>query len=143
MGLFRKLFLIREIISRKGVVHFQRYRLLETKWLRLYIHHILESDKDGDLHDHPWNLISVILKGHYVERRPDDLLTDCKPGVVFHRRADQPHCIDEVVKPTWTFVIAYGKRRLWGYHTAMGWVDHETYQSVKNRARKISEGLQK
>ena len=139
MGLLRKLFLTREIISRTGVVHFRRYRLLKTPIMRLYLHQILESDKDGDLHCHPWSFVSLILKGHYVERRPDDVLTQCKPGTIFHRKATDVHCIDEVVKPTWTFVSAYGKRREWGYQTEYGWVDNETYRRVKNASRRIAQ----
>ena len=91
MGLLRKLFLTREIISRTGVVHFRRYRLLKTPIMRLYLHQILESDKDGDLHCHPWSFVSLILKGHYVERRPDDVLTQCKPGTIFHRKATEKY----------------------------------------------------
>jgi hypothetical protein len=34
------------------------------------IHHILRPDADRDLHDHPWNARTVILRGKYVEQRP-------------------------------------------------------------------------
>lgn len=135
MKLLRKLFLVREIVSRSGVVHFRRYRLLETPILRLYVHQIMESDKDGDLHDHPWGFFSLILKGHYVERRPHNVLTQCRPGTIFHRRAIDVHCIDEVLKPAWTFVVAYGRRRQWGYQTDIGWVDHQTYRELKRSTK--------
>lgn len=35
------------------------------------IHHILRPDEDRDLHDHPWNARTIILRGWYVEERPD------------------------------------------------------------------------
>lgn len=132
MGLLRKLFLVREIKSRAGAVHFRRYRLLETPVLRVYVHQILEADKDGALHDHPWSFFSAILAGHYVERRPHNVLTQCRTGTIFHRKATEVHCIDEVVKPTWTFVVAYGRRREWGYQTEIGWVDHQTFRNLKH-----------
>lgn len=34
------------------------------------IHHICRPDADRDLHDHPWNARTVILRGWYVEQRP-------------------------------------------------------------------------
>jgi hypothetical protein len=137
MGLIKKLLLTREIISRTGVVHFRRYRLLETPILRFYIHQILESDKDGDLHDHPWNLISIILKGGYIERfwdkkRKRNQLVAHSSFDIFRRSATDFHCIDKILKPVWTFVIAYGKRREWGYQTEIGWVDNKTYRQLKN-----------
>lgn len=37
--------------------------------ISIRIHHIWLPDQDRDLHDHPWNARSVILKGWYVEQR--------------------------------------------------------------------------
>ncbi|QBR32856.1 MULTISPECIES: hypothetical protein [Pseudomonas] len=34
------------------------------------IHHILRPDEDRDLHDHPWNARTIILRGWYSEQRP-------------------------------------------------------------------------
>ncbi|MCX4217445.1 hypothetical protein MKZ87_07310 [Pseudomonas sp. MCal1] len=39
------------------------------------IHHILREGNDRDLHDHPWNARTIILRGWYTEQRllqPDD-----------------------------------------------------------------------
>ncbi len=33
------------------------------------IHHIMRPDADRDLHDHPWNARTVILRGWYAEER--------------------------------------------------------------------------
>ncbi len=33
------------------------------------IHHIMRHDEDRDLHDHPWNARTIILRGWYVEQR--------------------------------------------------------------------------
>nr|WP_218648372.1 hypothetical protein [Pseudomonas reactans] len=33
------------------------------------VHHIMRHDEDRDLHDHPWNARTIILRGWYVEQR--------------------------------------------------------------------------
>ena len=33
------------------------------------IHHIMREDVDRDLHDHPWNARTIILRGWYTEQR--------------------------------------------------------------------------
>ncbi|WP_346396805.1 hypothetical protein [Pseudomonas syringae] len=33
------------------------------------VHHIMRPDADRDLHDHPWNARTVILRGWYAEQR--------------------------------------------------------------------------
>lgn len=40
------------------------------KWLpSIRVHHILRADDSRDLHDHPWEARTIILKGWYQERR--------------------------------------------------------------------------
>ncbi|MBT9268054.1 hypothetical protein KKQ10_24570 [Pseudomonas sp. MG-9] len=48
------------------------------------IHHILREDVDRDLHDHPWNARTIILRGWYTEERLElatsvDMLTLGRP----------------------------------------------------------------
>lgn len=38
---------------------------------RIYLHKFLRSDHDRALHDHPWNFVSIILKGGYWEFADD------------------------------------------------------------------------
>lgn len=33
------------------------------------VHHIMRADGDRDLHDHPWNARTIILRGWYIEQR--------------------------------------------------------------------------
>lgn len=42
-----------------------------TRWLpfTVYLHRILISDPDEDLHNHPWSAVSLILRGGYLEER--------------------------------------------------------------------------
>lgn len=48
------------------------------------IHHIMRPDEDRDLHDHPWNARTIILRGWYTEERLElatsvDMLTPGRP----------------------------------------------------------------
>lgn len=41
--------------------------------ISIRLHHIRRPDQDHDLHDHPWNAHTFILRGSYVEVRPPDI----------------------------------------------------------------------
>ncbi len=46
------------------------YDKRKYKWLpSIRIHHILREDRGRDMHDHPWDARTIILKGMYVEDR--------------------------------------------------------------------------
>ncbi len=58
------------------------------------IHHIMRPDEDRDLHDHPWNARTVILRGWYREQR---LLAADDPVLqtLLMRAAEQGHSLGE------------------------------------------------
>lgn len=57
----------KKIIRRDdGSPYLIRYHLFGCRWFKVRLHHILLSDPDC-LHDHPWDFISIILKGGYRE----------------------------------------------------------------------------
>lgn len=43
----------------------------KNRWFNIYLHKIIRSDNDFALHDHPYNNISVVLKGGYDELVPE------------------------------------------------------------------------
>lgn len=135
----RFLFLVKEIISKEGSVHFRRYRLLSTPWFNLYIHHILKSDMEIDPHDHPWNFHSLILKGSYTEMAwfPPAFerlfMKSFYPGDIIKHKAEDAHRIALRTRDVWTLVFTYGKKQEWGFRTKEGWVDHLTYRQIKNQ----------
>lgn len=131
--LFRKIFLRREIISRAGALHFQRYGF-DCPWFGVYLHRILVHDKDKDPHDHPWPFLSLILFGGYVEKTPAGTFI-CTPLTFVTHKADEPHQVVELFGPTWTLVFRGRRRDTWGYHTDKGWVDHETYRREKHQKK--------
>lgn len=113
-----------------------RYRLFRCRWFKLTLHHILRSDEDPDLHDHPWNFVSLVLWSGYDEilpsRDPDGFehVRRVRAGdVVRHRAADAHRLI--LVRPAWTLLVMTGKKRHWGFHTRNGWMKHEDYFDQK------------
>lgn len=57
-----------EIPCRDGLLYLARLRVVQTPWFGLLLHNIHEPDEGADPHNHPWSFVSVILRGHYVER---------------------------------------------------------------------------
>jgi len=137
MKFLSKLLLVKKIISKEGVLHFQRWRLFSCPWFRVYIHKICESDADEHMHTHPWNFISFILKGGYHQLFCTDL--DMLPSLQIFKRFDlihmnkyDGHKITLSHTPTWTLVFAYGVYSSWGYLTEKGYIPHRIYRHMKN-----------
>ena len=134
--------LIKEIRSKEGELHFKRWQLLKTPWFCIYIHGIYHEDEDDHLHNHPWNIFTIILWGSYMEEllmkdgkdRRYILRTFLNMG---YRNSERFHCIKSVFsKKVYTLAIV-GKRKEheWGYNTEGGFVDHITYRKSKNKRK--------
>lgn len=83
-----------------GDAYLVRYRLIPWGPVRLYLHHVLRSDNDRHLHDHPFDFWSLILWGGYYEElgsvAADGVFARDPPrwrgpGTLLRRRAKQPH----------------------------------------------------
>ena len=59
----------RVIENEAGDPYLVRWSLDAGRFGSVKLHHILRSDDDRDLHDHPWSFVSVILRGGYWEHR--------------------------------------------------------------------------
>lgn len=60
-----------------SVLYMKRWRLIHRKWFGVRIHHIVRSDGDRELHDHPFSFVSFILKGGYWEWRAVERTQEC------------------------------------------------------------------
>lgn len=123
---------IKEIRSKEGELHFQRWALLRTPWFHIYLHCILKADQDKHCHDHPWSFISLILWGSYVEQRNGQLRTRKIGSIAYLPARGTYHKIYQVLKPTWTLVATNARNFPWGYDTEEGWIGHETYRKLKH-----------
>ncbi len=87
-----------------------RYYLLfrkRPKWFpfNILLHKILKSDL-GDLHDHYWSYITIILKGGYWETNENGTFWR-GPGYIGFRKATDRHSLKiPKGKPAWTLLLA-------------------------------------
>jgi hypothetical protein len=87
-----------------------RYYLLfrkRPKWFpfNILLHKILKSDL-GDLHDHYWSYITIILKGGYWETNENGTFWR-GPGYIGFRNASDRHSLKiPKGKPAWTLLLA-------------------------------------
>lgn len=101
-----------------GTPYMRRYRFFNApRWLGgwgIRVHHILRSDLDRDLHDHPFSFWSFIVAGPgYVETTVDRVTFWPRFSLV-RRRAEDLHRL-HLVAPVWTIVIRGPVRRAWGF----------------------------
>ena len=102
-----------------------RYILFRCEAWGLYLHHLLRSDDDRALHDHPWPFVSIVLRGGYFEIH-DQTVSGRKieawrkPGSVLLRPAEWRHRV-VLREPAWTLVIVGRRCRRWGFFAHRGW----------------------
>lgn len=147
-----------------GSLYMGRWALFESRWLSARVHYIATADDDRALHDHPWNFVSLVLQGGYVEARPltvepcfmqvqrpvvlgdpepewveQVMLTRRVAGAMAFRRATDRHRVVSVDRGTYTlFVYGLGVQ-WWGFYTREGKVHWQDFAS-KHAAIRPSNG---
>lgn len=145
----------RSDIALDGDLYMRRWRF-GAEWMPGFrVHNLVRSDKDRELHDHPFDFVSIILKGGYFEWTPTaDGGQQRKwygPGSVIRRRAEDLHRIELNRRPTlfeqsgvyvagsggedipaWTLVFRSRHRREWGFMTPAGWVHWKQFVAAHN-----------
>lgn len=117
----------------QGDPYMCRYKLLKLPFFRIYLHHILRSDEEVELHDHPWHFVSVILWSGYLEVLRGGRRRLRAGAVVRHRATDSHRLI--LARPAWTLVFVTGEKRAWGFHTPAGWVESEEFFKRQKASR--------
>lgn len=97
----------RVIHNLEGSPYLIRWTLISTPWFRIFLHKILRSDDDRDLHDHPWPFWTFILWGRYTEHVPahsppqwdscDRMITKSRKfgsGSLIRHKAEDSHRLD-------------------------------------------------
>lgn len=133
--------------------YLERYFLLfppgkRPSWFpfNVLLHHFCRSDKDS-FHDHPWNWMSIVLKGGYFEYRPTYSASGDrvglsanwrKPGSVAIRKATDLHYV--ILNPklannqeVWTLFFIGHRFREWGFidPETGEWMQWEQYCNKK------------
>lgn len=132
--------------------YMERYWLLRPRWwlpISIRIHHILRSDDDLHLHDHPWPWASLILRGSYIEVEPTRArfvkkklpLAHYRPTGSFRvRRARAQHRL--IVRrgaTVWSLFIMGPRIQKWGFYTPLGKVPFDQYLPAEEVAHQRRE----
>lgn len=125
-ALFRK----KQILRGRNGVYMTRWRLLSTPWFGIFLHRFDGPDEYPTLHDHPWSLVSLVLKGGYEEYTSYE-----DTRLVRHlnlKRATDFHWIDRLFRvPTWTLILHGPRRRVWGFKDRDGtWTRYDEHPSL-------------
>ena len=92
----------------------------------IFLHKFLSSDPD-DLHDHPWNFISIPIYPGYFEHTPGGYQWR-GPLHIKYAKAEHLHRVELGPKQyCWTVFIPLRKKREWGFKTKDGWVNNTNY----------------
>lgn len=101
-----------------------RTTLFKCKLFSIKIHKVLISDT-GDLHDHPWNYMSIILKGGYYEHTKSGKQW-YKPGSILFRKGDVPHKLEiPDGKTCMSLIFTTRKWRDWGFIQDGKWIKNQ------------------
>lgn len=121
-----------DINDAEGNLYLRRWRLIQTPLFGVYLHKIMQPDADRDLHDHPWNFISIVLSGGYSEQVEGGFVKR-KLFSIARRTAATAHRIARLFKvPTWTLVLVGRRKKSWGFYTPSGFKDWREYLGVSS-----------
>jgi hypothetical protein len=110
------------------------------------LHFFARGDDDQSLHDHPWDFVTDILSGGYVEHLPpigwsptgiagpswNVRHVDHRHGERISHHAEDLHCVGHVDPGTWTLVRTGPRRRPWGFHPpGEPWIDADQFFARK------------
>jgi len=109
--------------------YLERFYILSTPWLGVYIHRFWASDPDG-LHDHPWSSFSWVLEGGYSEEIAGLLEPAIRqPGSKHLRSAEEAHRVallpGDEPGSCWTLFVRFRRKRLWGFYRGAKWIPAE------------------
>lgn len=144
------------IVSREGIPYLHRWWLIpRNKFFNVYLHKFLGDDEDRALHCHPWNSLSILLKGGYIEHLPGGKIKVYKRFAVIFRPATYAHRIElhkkkvgvvwqnadktegsltekEVSLPALTLFITGPKIREWGFLCPQGFRHWQDFVNPNN-----------
>lgn len=97
--------------------------------LSIRLHHICLPDVGRDLHDHPWNARTFILKGWYVEHREDGRAHLRPAGTTTTLRHGEFHRITEVSPGGCvTLFVTFRYKGPWGFKVNGFKIPHTVYR---------------
>lgn len=114
---------------------------------KIMVHHFLPESRDRDVHDHPWQFVTIVLKGQYVDVstcqvcKGKNLGVTCfecggdgvkkelmVPGMMRYRSTAHAHQTFAGRKGCWTVVIVGPIERMWGFFKNGEWLPWREYE---------------
>jgi hypothetical protein len=113
-----------------------RYILFRVPKFGVYVHHLLRSDYDRSLHDHPFAFLSILVKGQYTEHHNQTIdgkeIAALRPRwSVMLRPAEWRHRL-ELSEPAWSLVFVGPRVRRWGFFLPTGWCHWRRHNPQSN-----------
>lgn len=103
-------------------LYLERFYLVRSRLLGIFLHRFWKSDREG-AHDHPWDFVTIVLRGGYFEQTPGKARWRGPGSIIFHK-AEEFHRIfipSDLRGNTWTLFVHGPRRRRWGFLTPDGW----------------------
>lgn len=116
-----------------GSLYLRRFVARKAPARSIYLHHIVRSDRDRCLHDHPRDFLIIVLWGGYWEHLPEGRKKWRGPGSVRRMPAETRHRVqlrarrDGSEIPAWTLCVVGKKTRDWGFWQRDRWVPWRTF----------------
>jgi len=99
---------------------------IETAWFSIRLHHWLHSDDARAHHDHPWDFITIILRGGYSDVTAEGV-QKMHPGKIAFRRAEHSHTVQVNPEGCWSFLLTGPQKRRWGFWVGRKWKKSNKY----------------
>lgn len=132
-------------IGKPGAPYMRRWYVIPRNRLgNIYLHHILRSDDDRALHDHPWVNLSWVLQGGYYEVTPLRPPTAARPvgsqiktwrgrGSLVLRGARAAHRLElGAGGECWSLFFTGPNVRTWGFWCPQGWKPWQRFVDMGN-----------
>lgn len=110
-----------------GEAYLRRWFVIpRNRFFNVYLHHVLRSDDDRALHDHPWPSVSIMLWGDLGEvykHKTGEAFRTIHPRQIIWRGARFAHrlVLPEQSAGAITIFITGPKVRSWGFWCPKGW----------------------
>lgn len=128
-----------------GAVYMDRWQLIRSPWVDVYINRINTPDDDPYPHNHPWRRAwSFKLYGGYTEeiRWGSGLWASWNRTPKWFSRIPDVHRIVALTndRPCWTLFVGVQRRRVWGFFDHAGKFirhDHRAAQRAPETMRSV------
>lgn len=118
-----------------GPVRFRQRPLawvLQQLGIAVRVHHVLRSDASPYLHNHPWNYITVVLRGGYTEITSGGRAWYGAGSVLFRRTSHFHRLLVPQNEDTWTLFISFRQTQSWGF--LIPWEDYRRAEGCLHRS---------